>query len=121
MGTRWVVFVAAVLVVGCGSLIPSREGRCDLRPARDQCTDLRDFKGPTLITFRGVCETLRAALDGGSYTEDARCEATGAIGGCQSSSVDGSKQTNWYYSGSKYQTEADARAECESAMRFVTP
>lgn len=119
MRTRLFVLVSAVLVVGCGSLIPSREGRCDLRPARDQCTDIREFKGPTLVTFQALCETLRGALDGGSYTENARCDGSAALGGCQSTSVDGSKQTNWYYQGTKYPSEAEARAECESAMSFV--
>lgn len=113
----------ASLALSCGLVddLPSRDARCDLRPADDQCTDLREFKGPSFITFEGVCETLRAAKGSATFAEDARCDMTGAIGGCQSSNGDGSEQTNWYYSGTKYKTEADARAECDSNQAFVPP
>ncbi|HEX8698029.1 MAG TPA: hypothetical protein VF815_04285 [Myxococcaceae bacterium] len=113
----------ASLALSCGLVdsLPSRDARCDLRPADDQCTDLREFKGPSFITFEGVCETLRAATGSATFEEDARCDMTGAIGGCQSSNGDGSEQTNWYYTGEKYKTEEDARAECESYQTFVPP
>jgi hypothetical protein len=96
--------VLASLALGCGLVdnLPSRDARCDLRPARDQCTDLREFKGGSFITFQGVCETLRASTGGGTFAEDARCDMTGVIGGCQASNGDGSEQTNWFYSGEKY-------------------
>jgi hypothetical protein len=113
----------AGLTLSCGLLdnLPSRDARCDLRPQKDQCTDLREFKGGTFVTFQGVCETLRAATGSATFTEDARCDMTGAIGGCQSSNGDGSEQTNWYYSGTEYTSEADAREECESYQTFVPP
>ncbi|MDY7231734.1 hypothetical protein [Hyalangium rubrum] len=111
------------LFLGCGLLdeLPSRDARCDLRPAYDQCTDLREFKGPSFFTFEGVCETLRASTSGGSYREDARCDMTGVVGGCQTSHGDGSEQTNWYYSGDKYKTESDVREECDSGQEFTAP
>ncbi len=116
------VVTLAALVVGCGSLnpFPSQDGRCDLRPAKAQCTDIRDFKGPTLVTFEGVCASLTAALDGGTYTPGARCDSAAALGGCQTANADGSKQTNWYYAGTKYPDRAAAEAECANAMSFVT-
>jgi hypothetical protein len=111
-----------VLTFGCGSLIPlpSQDGRCDLRPAKPQCTDIRDFKGPTLVTFEALCGTLTAAIDGGTYTAGARCDSAAALGGCQTANADGSKQTNWYYQGTKYADVAAAQAECANAMSFVT-
>lgn len=111
------------LLLSCGLLdgLPSRDARCDLRPARDQCTDLREFKGGSFFTFEGVCETLRASTGSATFTEDARCDMTGVIGGCQSVSADGTQQTNWYYSGQKYTSEADAREECDSGQDFVAP
>lgn len=113
----------AVLSAGCGLLdsLPSRDARCDLRPAKDQCTDLRDFKGGSFITFQGVCTTLTAAIGGGTYTEDARCDMTGVIAGCRAHNGDGSEQTNWYYAGEKYKTESDVREECASGQELQAP
>jgi hypothetical protein len=120
---RTLLFASSVtlLVVGCGSLLPGQDGRCDLRPAKAQCTDIRDFKGPTLVTFEALCATLTSALDGGTYTAGARCDSAGSLGGCQVSNADGSKQTNWYYQGTKYPDRAAAEAECDNRMSFVTP
>lgn len=111
----------AAFVFGCGSFLSGQDGRCDLRPAKEQCTDIREFKGPTLVTFEALCATLTSALDGGTYTSGARCDSAGSLGGCQVSNADGSKQTNWYYQGTKYADRAAAEAECDSQMSFVTP
>ena len=121
---RSISLLSAMVVVfasaGC-NILNARDARCDLRPNKDQCTDQRDFRGPSFFTFQGVCDMLKSAGGGGTFTEDARCDMAGAIGGCQSSSADGTKQTNWYYSGTKYKTEADATAECDSGQSFVAP
>ena len=110
-----------VIAAGCGSLIPTKSAKCDLRPKRDQCTDIREFRGPSLATFQGVCETLKAAAGGATYAENATCDSAASLGGCQGSSSDGSKQTNWYYQGSKYADAAAAMMECESGQSFVGP
>lgn len=116
---RHVLALLVVALSGCGSFF-QQQARCDLRPRNDQCTDIRDFIGPSLITFEGVCTTLIAAHDNeGSYTANARCDSENALGGCQSKSVEGSKQTNWYYAGDKYKTEDDVRAKCDDDTEFV--
>lgn len=104
---------------GCGSFL-SQEARCDLRPKTDQCTDIRNFIGPTLVTFEGVCNSLIAAHEGqGEYKANARCDSEKALGGCQVKNAEGSLQTNWYYAGEKYKTEDDARAKCDDRDTFV--
>ncbi len=116
--------LSTLCLAGCGALsgvLATRDARCDLRPKDDQCTDLRDFRGPSFITFQGVCNTLKSASGAGEYKEDARCDTTGAVGGCQSTSADGTKQTNWYYSGAKYKAKADVEAECDSGQSYVAP
>ncbi len=118
---RLTVSVCLFLVAGCGSLLPAKSARCDLRPKRDQCTDLRSYRGPSLLTFEGVCDTLKTAAGGASYTEGATCDSSASLGGCQGSSSDGSKQTNWYYQGSKYADAAAAMGECESGQAWVGP
>lgn len=117
------LLLLACLSLGCGLVddLPGKDARCDLRPARDQCTDLRDFKGPSFITFQGVCDTLKASTGGGTFTENARCDMTGVVGGCMGHNGDGSDQTNWYYSGEDYTAEADVREECESYQSFAPP
>jgi hypothetical protein len=112
-------WLLSVSLLGCNPFasLPKRDARCDLRPADAQCTDLRDFVGPSFFTFQGVCTTLTAAKKGGTYTEDARCDVTGSVGGCQSKDATGGQQTNWYYGIS----EADARAKCDSSSPFVPP
>ncbi|WP_224241168.1 hypothetical protein [Hyalangium gracile] len=114
----------ATQTLGCGLLddtLPGRDARCDMRPAYDQCTDLRDFKGPSFFTFEGVCGTLRAAVGSADYQEDARCDMAGVIGGCRAHNGDGSDQTNWFYSGEKYKTEADVKEECGNGQDFQAP
>lgn len=115
--------VLGSLLSGCGLVdaLPSRDARCDLRPAKDQCTDIRDFKGPSFITFQGVCSTLTASIGGGSYEEDARCDMTGVLAGCRTHNGDGSEQTNWFYTGGKYKTEADVKEECGSGQDVQAP
>lgn len=119
---RPLVLLVALSSVGCGALgfLPSKSGKCDLRPKADQCTDIREFKGPSLVTFEGVCTTLVNAKGGGAYTENATCDSSASLGGCQSASSDGSKQTNWYYQGTKYANAAAAMAECDTDQTFVT-
>ena len=115
--------VLGAWVSSCGLVdsLPSRDARCDLRPAKDQCTDLREFKGPSFITFQGVCNTLTASIGGGSYQEDARCDMTGVVAGCRAHNGDGSEQTNWYYAGAKYKTEADVKEECSTGQDVQAP
>jgi hypothetical protein len=121
---RLVAFVATMpaLLLGCGLLdgLPGRDARCDMRPESEQCTDLRDFKGPSFITFEQLCGTLRATNQGGVFQEDSRCDVTASVGGCQTLNGDGSEQTNWYYP-PKYQTEADVKEECAGGQSVVPP
>jgi hypothetical protein len=98
----------------------TQDGRCDLRPKKDQCTDWRDFSGPSMATMQGTCSSLTSAQGGGSWTEGARCDASGMWGGCQTKSADGTLQTNWLYKGDKYKTVDDAKAECDDAT-WVDP
>jgi hypothetical protein len=91
-----------------------------MRPESNQCTDLRGFKGPSFITFENVCGTLKATNQGGVFQEDARCDVTGSVGGCQALNGDGSEQTNWYYP-PKYNTDADVKEECAGGQSVVPP
>jgi len=118
---RPLLLVLLCCAAGCGSLIPSKSARCDLRPKRDQCTDIREFRGPSLATFQGVCETLKTAAGGATYTENATCDSAQSLGGCQGSSSDGSKQTNWYYPGTRYPDAAAAMTECDNGQSWVGP
>jgi hypothetical protein len=111
------------LLAACSSLnpLPEQQARCDLRPKADQCTDWREFKGVSLVTQQSVCTTLTQAKGGGTYTADQVCDLTNSWGGCQTTSADGSKQTNWYYKGDKYKTIEDAKKECAGDQSFVGP
>lgn len=120
--------IAFVSLVGCSDIMQSaspfseQEARCDLRPGKPQCTDVRKFKGPSLVTFQGVCGSLEAASkDATGYQEDATCPITDMWGGCQTENGDGSLQTNWFYKGDKYKTEEDAKKECDSNTKWVAP
>lgn len=116
LGGGLVVLALGALAAGCSlNPLPEKDAKCDLRPAKDQCTDWREFSGPSFATAQGVCGSLQ-----GTFAEGATCDMTGVIGGCQSTSGDGSKQTNWYYLGEKYKTAEDAKQECQS-QDFVTP
>jgi hypothetical protein len=120
---RLLVLLVAVSSIGCGGLLalPSKSAKCDLRPKDDQCTDIRNFVGPSLVTFQGVCTTLTQAKGGGTYTENATCDSSASLGGCQSGGADGSKQTNWYYKSSSIPDTAAAKAKCDSDQTFVDP
>ena len=128
------VFIGVVVLGGCSDVVQSaspfseQEARCDLRPGRSQCTDIRKFRGPSLITFQGVCDSLKAASKDRpvtGYEEDARCPPGGAgeemWGGCQTENGDGSLQTNWFYKGDDYKTEDDAKKECDDGTKWVAP
>jgi len=117
--------VGFVLVVGssmgCSDALSSaspfseKEALCDLRPGDAQCTDIRKFSGPSLITFQQVCDSLKSGKQNTTgYKEDATCPTTDMLGGCQTKNGDGSLQTNWYYKSDKFKTEADVRTQCES-------
>ncbi len=109
-------------LVQSASPFGEKKARCDLRPGTPQCTDVRKFAGPSLATFEGVCGSLKQSKQNATgYEEDQTCPVTDMWGGCQSTSGDGSQQTNWYYKSDKYKTEADARAECDSNQSFVAP
>ncbi|MBL9037331.1 MAG: hypothetical protein JNG84_02345, partial [Archangium sp.] len=70
MTPRHLLLASALFVVACGAFsspFGKKDARCDLRPKSPQCTDIRDFAGPSLLTFNGVCTTLLLAkqVDGG--------------------------------------------------------
>lgn len=126
---RHSIFAFGVLALaGCSDAIQAaspfseKQARCDLRPGTPQCTDIRKFSGPSLATFEGVCGSLKSGKDNVTgYAADQVCPSTDMWGGCQTKNGDGSLQTNWFYKGDKYKTEADARAECDSDTTFVPP
>ena len=114
------VLLGVVSLAGCSDVIQSaspfseQQARCDLRPGKAQCTDIRKFRGPSLVTFQGVCESLKAATtDTTGYEDDATCTTEEMWGGCQTENGDGSLQTNWFYKGDDYKTEEDAKKECD--------
>lgn len=118
----------AVALPACSDIIQDvspfseKQARCDLRPVDSQCTDVRKFKGPTLATFQGVCGSLTSAKKGATgYQEEATCDSVASLGGCQSTSSDGSVQTNWYYAGDKYKTADDTKKECSGGQSWVAP
>ncbi len=121
---------ALFFAVLCGSAcsladanpFPEKQGRCELRPVDDQCTDWREFQGPSMLAIQGTCETLAAAKKGaGGWTEGKTCDTAGMFGGCQSKSADGTKQTNWYYEGEKIKTIDEAKAKCDDDQTWVSP
>lgn len=103
------------------SITGNKSARCDLRPGKPQCTDWRDSHTPSTVTFQGVCNTLGGATGSGTFADDAKCDITDMIGGCQSSSTDGSKQTNWFYKSTQYPDATTAQKECSSGSTFVGP
>lgn len=123
----FVLAMVGLSVSACSSVADvspfgKKDGRCDLRPKEPQCTDWRDFSGPSMATMQATCASLvQAKGGGGGWTEGARCETTEMWGGCQSRSSDGTQQTNWFYKGEKYKTVDDAKAECDSGMTWVDP
>jgi hypothetical protein len=123
-----VLLLVASASVGCEDLVqtaspfPEKQARCDLRPTEPQCTDIRKFTGPSLATFEGVCNSLRNSKPGATgYQEAEVCPSTEMWGGCQTKNGDGSLQTNWFYKGDKFKTEADAQAECDDATWVPPP
>lgn len=116
------------LVMACSlsdvSPFSEKQALCDLRPGRPQCTDIRKFSGPSLITFEGVCTSLKNASKDSpatGYKEGATCPTQDMLGGCQTKNGDGSLQTNWFYKGDKFKTEDDAKKECDSGTSWVGP
>lgn len=117
---------ASATLAACGGLLNTsplgtRDGKCDLRPARPQCTDWREFKGPSMVAIQGLCNTLILTFDAGVWTEGARCDSAASLGGCQQTTIDGTKQTNWYYQGSKYPDAGAAMSECSNSQPWVDP
>ncbi len=45
----------------------------------------------------------------------------GPVWWCQVEDGDGSLQTNWYYKGSRYTSEADVTEECSGGQKFAPP
>ena len=118
---RWFALVVVVLASSCGFIGGGRSARCDLRPNTPQCTDWRNSLQPVWTVQEGVCGTLGATGAGGSFSANQTCPTTDMLGGCQARSADGTMQTNWYYTSTKYKTKDDAKAECDSGMSFVDP
>lgn len=113
---------AVVVVLGACSAaeslnpLPTTNGRCDFRPKRPQCTDLRNYKSaaPASGVMQGIC------VEG--VVDDSTCPTDGMLGGCQTDTGSGALQTNWYYSGEKYKTADDVKAQCtEDKATFVGP
>lgn len=119
---------AGALVAACSDLVQDaspfaeQQARCDLRPVDAQCTDIRKFRGPSLVTFQGVCSSLQQAKPGSAgYTDGATCPTADMWGGCQTENGDGSLQTNWFYKGDDYETEDEAKKECDQGTKWVAP
>ena len=68
----------------------------------------------------GVHPDLIAAEGGGEYLEGEICDTTDSWGGCQSESLDGTLQTNWYFP-EDYATLEEAQAECSGDQVWVDP
>lgn len=112
-------------LLGCDAILDqsplgTRSAACELRPVRGQCTDVREFAGPTLATFEALCESLIATAGDGEYLDGEVCDTTGSWGGCQTENVDGSLQTNWYFP-DDYASAEDAQAECSGGQVWVDP
>ncbi len=133
--TKWSAFFAASALglfslFGCSAIedanpFPAKSGRCELRPAKQQCTDWRNYKGPSMLTQQGVCTTLANAVGGGKvtpegWTEGKTCDPSGMWGGCQTKSADGTEQTNWFYQSDDFKTIDEAKAKCDNAT-WVEP
>lgn len=96
--------------------LPSTNGRCDFRPKKSQCTDLRNYKAavPAETVMKGICVEGTA--------DDSTCPIDGMLGGCQTANDSGSLQTNWYYTGETYKTVDDVKKQCtDDKATFVTP
>ena len=128
VGSVLLLALLASLVGACSDALESaspfseKQARCDLRPGKAQCTDIRKFAGPSLATFEGVCSSLKSASQNATgYQEDEVCPSTDMWGGCQTKNGDGSLQTNWFYKGGDYKTEDDARKECDDGAAWAPP
>ena len=125
---RLLALASITLAVGCSDIVQEaspfseQQALCDLRPGTPQCTDIRKFKDVSLVTFQGVCSSLQSAKkDATGYKDDATCPTADMWGGCQTENGDGSLQTNWFYKSDKYETEEDAKKECDSNTKWVAP
>jgi hypothetical protein len=117
---RWFGLLVVVVASSCG-FIGGRSARCDLRPNTPQCTDWRNNLQPVWTVQESVCTTLGGTGAGGTFTASQTCPTADMLGGCQVRAADGSLQTNWYYTSTKYKTKDDARADCDTGMSFVDP
>lgn len=111
------LFVGLSTMVACGG----GNARCDMREKTPQCTDWRGSLNPTWVTQEALCATLGGTGVGGVFQKGETCPTDGMWGGCQATFADGSKQTNWYYKGQKYPTEADAQKNCDNGMTWLPP
>lgn len=107
-------------VTGFDGNIPSTggsEARCVFPEQDAQCTDWRGWRAPNFMVPEGVCTSAQ-----GTFTAGETCPTEKRLGGCQTTMGDGSKQTNWFYQGTKYPDRAAVEAKCaeDDDVVFVT-
>ncbi len=113
------IFIWFALVVAAGCGLGTASSRCELRPAKNQCTDVRNALPTTAAGLRAVCGMLTFAYpDAGGFTDAKTCDTTGSVGGCEALQGDGAKQTNWFFPPS---TADSVRSDCGNSSKFVTP
>jgi hypothetical protein len=105
-----------VLAFGCGAPSPTT-GSCDYRtsPTNPYC---QDYSGSAaaVAAYKGPCTTANGKWSDGT------CPRSDAFGGCRmtSSTI---TETNWFYVGGPYNSEADVMNACAqgSTSMFVSP
>ena len=96
------------------------KGSCDLRknsPASQECRDYESASAQFISTYKGTCTNAAA-------WQDALCNRSGALGGCQTMipNLGGGTLTQWYFAQSGLMTQSDVQAKCTSAgQMFVAP
>lgn len=96
-------FDGSIPTTGGGS-----EARCVFPADQLQCTDWRGNRSPSWMVQEGVCSSAQ-----GTFGKDQTCDPKDRLGGCQATLGDGSKQTNWFYKGTKYADAAAVEAKCD--------
>ena len=75
-----------------------------------------------MATMQGVCSTLASAKkDATGWTEGSTCASAESLGGCTTTSGDGTVQTNWYFKSEKYMTAEIAKMQCSSDQTWTGP